>query len=74
MKISTDYREMVCKYLKGLAPDTMVEVAKTKNPEAFTEAVKQIIDLRLIDVEFTNDYKKVKRLEDINYERYIKRG
>lgn len=65
---------MVCKHLKGLAPNTIIEVDKTKNPEAFTEAVKQIIDLRLINVEFTNDYKKIKRLEEIDYERYIKRS
>jgi len=66
-----DYINNVYRYLKTLAPGTKVEIAKvSKNPEEFTEAVKFIIDLRMTEVVFTNDYKCIIKREEISYDEH----
>ena len=61
------YIDSVAKFLLGLEPGTTVNISKTKNPQKFTDAVKTIIDLRVVEVEFSNDDTRVKRLEDVDY-------
>jgi len=73
--INGNYINSVCLYLKGLTPGTKVDISRiSKNPDAFVQAVKVIIDLRIIDVELSADFKHVKRMEDINYDRYKRKG
>lgn len=68
---SDDYYNRLLAYIKKLPANTVVEIAKiSDNPEKFIKTVKTIIDNRAIEVEFSNDYKFIKRLEDVNYDNY----
>lgn len=68
-----DYINNVYRYLKSLQPYTKVKISEiSKNPEAFTEAVKFIIDLRMVSIEFSNDYKYITKKEEVNYGRNSK--
>jgi len=69
----SEYFTSVLEYVRKLKPDAKVLITSvSKDPELFTKTVMQIIDLRLVEVEFTNDYSYIIRKEDVNYEKYKK--
>lgn len=61
---TTEYVELVYAKLKQMAPGQTLNVSNSQDPTLFIEAVKFIIDLRIINVEFNADYTIVKRLEE----------
>jgi len=68
-----DYSRNILEYIKNLSPNIKVDINTiSKNPESFVNAVKRIIDLRLVEVEFSNDFKYIIRKEDVDYEKYRK--
>ena len=72
---NSEYYNKLLAFIKGLPADTVIEIVKiSENPEKFIQTVKTIIDNRAVEVEFSNDYKFIKRLEEVNYEKYIKRS
>lgn len=73
--MDNEYYQKVLKFIKELTPGTTVEISKIATDTLkFEQTVKQIIDKRAIEVEFSNDYKFIKRLEDLDYGRYKNAG
>lgn len=70
---NSEYFNSVLEYVVKLKPDSRILIKSiSNNPEQFTKTVMQIIDLRLVEVEFSNDYDYIIRRENVNYEKYKK--
>lgn len=67
LKMNKIYDEQVFEYLDKIKGFWKYEVALLKEPDKFIKSVKRLIDAgRLPDIEFSGDYKYIKKLTPIN--------
>lgn len=71
---ASNYIERVQKYMDSLNINMWVDIDRvSKTPQRFSDAVKFLISLLGKPYEFSNDYTKVRRIENVDYSQYRKK-